>query len=114
MIIERDNRVLLLRRGMTAPWMPGRWNLPGGNVERGETPEQGAIREAEEEAGVIGRVVQAIEPALEFHDGRSQVRVQYFLVEATAERSVLFHGASEQYYAAMLFDGYAENLLNPV
>jgi len=29
-----------------------RWNLPGGHVEEGETPEQGAIRELEEETGI--------------------------------------------------------------
>lgn len=45
--------VLLLRRGPTAPWMPGRWNLPGGMAERGESPPSAAIRETHEEAGVV-------------------------------------------------------------
>lgn len=51
-IIEQDGHVLLLQRGPTAPWMPNRWNLPGGIVEPGETPVQAAVREAEEETGL--------------------------------------------------------------
>lgn len=63
------------------------WIFPKGHIDPGEDAAGAALREAEEEAGVIGRIVHALEPALEFHDGRSQVRVQYFLVEATAERT---------------------------
>lgn len=44
---------LLLKRGETAPWMPGKWNLPGGNRDPGETLEETARREALEEAGVV-------------------------------------------------------------
>jgi 8-oxo-dGTP pyrophosphatase MutT (NUDIX family) len=48
-IEDRADRILLLQRGPTAPWMPLRWNLPGGMVERGETTAQAARREALEE-----------------------------------------------------------------
>jgi len=51
-LVDRQDRVLLLRRGPTAPWMPGRWNLPGGNIDPGETPREAAVREAKEEVGV--------------------------------------------------------------
>jgi 8-oxo-dGTP diphosphatase len=46
-----DRSVLLLRRGPGDDWKPGFWNLPGGHVEPGESWEQGARREAWEEAG---------------------------------------------------------------
>lgn len=43
-------RLLLLRRGPTDPWMPGRWNLPGGKIDPGESPTEAATREVWEEA----------------------------------------------------------------
>lgn len=51
-IEDRDGRVLLLLRGPTDRWMPGRWNLPGGKIDPGETSAQAATREAYEEAGL--------------------------------------------------------------
>ena len=38
-----------------------RWQLPKGMVEKGESPETAAVREAREEAGVSSEVVQLIE-----------------------------------------------------
>lgn len=32
--------------------MPGRWNLPGGKIDPGESPREAATREAHEEAGL--------------------------------------------------------------
>jgi len=50
----RDTRVLLVKgsRGLTE----GRWTLPGGFLQFGETPEQGVLREIQEEVGVTGTV----------------------------------------------------------
>ena len=33
------------------------WSLPKGHLERGETPEDAAVREVEEETGIRGRVL---------------------------------------------------------
>ena len=33
------------------------WSLPKGHIEAGETPEQAAIREIEEETGILGEVL---------------------------------------------------------
>jgi ADP-ribose pyrophosphatase YjhB (NUDIX family) len=52
-LVERG-RVLLVKRR----WDPraGAWCLPAGFMEAGETPEQSAIRELEEETGVIAQL----------------------------------------------------------
>ena len=50
--LSPDGRVLLLRRSQ-AIHRPGLWNLPGGRRDPGEVPEETAVREAWEEAGLV-------------------------------------------------------------
>lgn len=51
-IEDAQGRLLLLLRGPTDPWMPGRWNLPGGKIEPGETVHEAARREVLEETNL--------------------------------------------------------------
>lgn len=51
-LVDPDGRVLLQERDEHAPIDPDRWGLCGGHLEPGETPEEGAYREVEEETGV--------------------------------------------------------------
>ena len=50
MIIARDGKVLLMKR--KGPHGHGTWSTPGGHLDFGEAPEQGARREAKEEVGL--------------------------------------------------------------
>src|SRR5687767_11297013 len=73
-VVVRDGKVLLIQRGRE----PGRglWAVPGGMVDLGETCQEAARREAQEETGldvVVGEVFWAGE-----YIGRdAQGRVEY-------------------------------------
>jgi 8-oxo-dGTP diphosphatase len=51
-IFNTDNKFLIVRRSNNTSWCPGCWALVGGKLEKGETPEQGFIREVREETGI--------------------------------------------------------------
>jgi 8-oxo-dGTP diphosphatase len=61
-IRDGDGRLLLIQRGHDPE--AGRWSLPGGRVEPGETDAQAVAREMLEETGLVvtaGRLVGAVE-----------------------------------------------------
>jgi len=61
------------------------WSLPKGHIEDGETAEQAAVREVEEETGIIGRVVAPL-GTIDFwfvaEDRRVHKTVHHFLLRA--------------------------------
>jgi 8-oxo-dGTP pyrophosphatase MutT (NUDIX family) len=71
---KREPRVLLV----TSRRNPNRWIFPKGHIEKGESAEAAALREAREEAGVVGK---SIGPAgiLEYRFLGAAFRVEYYL-----------------------------------
>jgi ADP-ribose pyrophosphatase YjhB (NUDIX family) len=56
--VVRDGRALLIRRGKEPLY--GRWSVPGGRVELGESLEQALGREMEEETGLVVAPVEIL------------------------------------------------------
>jgi 8-oxo-dGTP diphosphatase len=50
LFIEHDNRILLLHRQEAKP-QGNLWGIPGGKLDKGETPLQAVLREIKEETG---------------------------------------------------------------
>ncbi len=68
----RQNLVLLAHRHPARRWYPDCWDLVGGHLEPGETPEQAVRRECQEEIGVTltelhPRPLEVADPNLEPH-----------------------------------------------
>lgn len=72
----RGGQVLLIQRAR-APW-EGAWSLPGGRLEPGETAEDCAARELQEEMGL--RVAE-LRPVARLVLGESRLRLQVFGTE---------------------------------
>lgn len=51
-------KFLLVRRSEERERFPNNWEFPSGFIEKGEKPEDAALRELEEETGLKGEVVR--------------------------------------------------------
>jgi mutator protein MutT len=79
-VLVHEGRVLLIRRGKEP--LRGRWVVPGGTVEAGETLQEALVREIREETGIV---VRPREVVLVFdrieRDGGGAVRYHYVIID---------------------------------
>ena len=52
-IIDKNNKVLMLKRSSYVKKFAKEWDLPGGHIKKGEKLQDGLAREVEEETGVV-------------------------------------------------------------
>jgi 8-oxo-dGTP diphosphatase len=84
-VVKRDHEVLLVRR-LNEP-SRGRWSLPGGVVELGETVREAARREVQEECGLqveAGEVLAVVDNIVR-DDEAGRIRFHYVLIDLLAE-----------------------------
>ena len=51
-VIANRGRLLVLKRSDVMPYCPRSWDLPGGHLALGESPEEGLLREIKEETSL--------------------------------------------------------------
>ena len=78
-VVVEENRVLLVRRGQEP--LKGKWSLPGGMLELGETLEDGVAREVSEETGLSVEPVELIELLDKVHRENGRVRYHYVIAD---------------------------------
>jgi 8-oxo-dGTP diphosphatase len=80
-VVIDGNRVLLVCRGREP--LKGRWSLPGGALELGETLEQGIVREVLEETGLQVQptaIVKVFDRIIK-EESSGRIRYHYVLVD---------------------------------
>ena len=78
-LVVRDSKILMIHTYRFQRYI---YELPGGGIEAGETPEEAAVRELQEECGLIGTVLR---PLNVLH--RSNGNMEYvFLVDVSKEQ----------------------------
>jgi len=84
-IIIEDDRVVLVKRAH--PPIQGQWSIPGGVLEVGEFVREAAVREAQEETGLIvepGELLGVFDRILRDPDKR--VQYHYVLIDFLCRR----------------------------
>lgn len=99
-VFDPERRVLVVERG--TPPAVGRWSLPGGKLEAGETLAQAVAREVAEETGVVIEVGPLACVAERIGDGFHYVILDYLakpiggtLVAGSDARSARFVSQDE-------------------
>lgn len=79
-VIFREDRVLLVQRGRPPAY--GKWSLPGGLVELGESLKDALQREVLEEVGLVVRVIDLV-AALDrvVRDSQEKIEYHYILLD---------------------------------
>jgi 8-oxo-dGTP diphosphatase len=78
-VIVQEGRVLLVQRGREP--MKGKWTIPGGLVEVGESLQEAVVRETREETGLEVEPVELVELLDRIHREETRVRYHYVIAD---------------------------------
>jgi len=78
-VVVAEGRTVLIRRGKEP--LLGRWIIPGGTVELGESLEQALVREMQEETGLLVEPVEVLTVFDRIHREGERVTYHYVIVD---------------------------------
>lgn len=102
-----NERVLLLRRSFEEKFLPGVWGVPAGKIQYGEEPDDAALRELYEEAGIKGEVERnagSIWFESQYKDRDVQHIQLNYIVRADNARVELMDGSNMDYRWVSIYD----------
>lgn len=88
-VVLINGKILMLKRPDDSHSYPGRWSLCAGKLEKGETPEQAAVREIEEETGIRDTKFIGGLPPVIVREDRIMWKVYPFIFDAGDTTPVL-------------------------
>ena len=79
-VIIKEDKIALIKRGNEPA--KGKWTIPGGLVELGESPEQAVIRETKEETGLDVEKTSLIDVVSNVDlDAQGKVKYHYVIID---------------------------------
>ncbi len=85
-ILNKKSQFLIIQRSATAPSNPHKWDLPGGDLDFGENPVEGILREIKEETSLIVKEIKPFDIYSNINDiGDFWVTIAY-VAEAVSEK----------------------------
>ena len=79
-VIMKNGKVLLCRRRPGSGHLGGKWEFPGGKVEKGEKASDGLIREIKEELGIDIKVLRYF-GRTDHHYPHISIRLLFYLAD---------------------------------
>lgn len=83
-IIKRENKILMIKEAKKE--CIGKWSFSAGHLEKGETIQEGALRETFEETGCTVKL-KSLLPII--HDVKNEILVIHFLSEILEENEII-------------------------
>lgn len=82
-LIIKENKILISQRKEDS-FMGGRWEFPGGRLEKGEEPEKGLEREILEELGIrikVGKLFHTNQHTYEIENNKRKIKLMTYFCE---------------------------------
>jgi 8-oxo-dGTP diphosphatase len=95
-VVDNEDRILFVKRRV--PPQMGKWCLPGGFMEMGETPEGAALRELKEETALVGRIDTLLGVTTSESDPYNSILLIGYLVKNYSGHAVAGDDASAVVY----------------
>ena len=110
-VVLIDGKILMLKRPENSHSYPGRWSLCAGKIEKGESPDQAAVREIAEETKIKDPVFKGKLPPVMVREDKILWKVYPFIFDAGNAKPVLNH-ENEDYRLVTIDEMQSLNLVD--
>ena len=110
-VVLIGGKIMMLKRPENSHSYPGRWSLCAGKIEKGESPDQAAVREIAEETKIKDPVFKGKLPPVMVREDKILWKVYPFIFDAGNAKPVLNH-ENEDYRLVTIDEMQSLNLVD--